>query len=684
MRRRRYFAGLAALLVAASMLLIAAPAGAAGFGSPSTLTGTDTCVNSMNPANSGNSSGLYIACTFASGLTSAGSALTILDYKNAVWHSAATRQVTVKVSRSSASGEAGNYVLRWEGANAIATQQLGPQASDVNHSIENPTSTQYFVNGNNNAGTENTPLASFIDAGTTIRAIGSDGGGSFWVLSKPTIAGKDDKPTCPVPTDVSCALSTEITVRIANHVGRDGNNGATTAGSSTVTSAQVNPSGCSTGATPGCTSAGTGNTAAATGMHFCEPALGAECASTDDRGNFLSGGDLPDGAQISTVPDRNTVTLLCQSTPSVGGAPVWNWGGPATTCGGGFGLVTALADLQLTITPYPIPTGPRMINCATMTGSKGGVPERTITTTCGAAFSRFDVGLVVRGCSTVVFGAGTICNPATSVANGVRIASVGNGGTTAVMDPASGTATTWTTGTNQHVTIGFEAKTAPATGGIIGSLAIALIVSPDISPTSPPCAANKVSGFQLPLHWRTPGFAPSLTVPSANGGYDFGFAGPPVNQFAGSVMTGISRAQIEVATSVTTFAGFLKQDLTVGTGPAPQAYPATPTTTRWRIHFENLPVGIGLCSGTGLSETLEVKALENRHAMNPSGTGGGFGAVRALLPELQNTDATNSTYTGTGTGNLAGANVTTTGSGPTSVTNTCKVTSPNIIGIGCQ
>lgn len=679
MRRRRYFAGLAALLVAASMILIAAPAGAAGFGSPSTLTGTDSCVNSMSPANSGNSSGLVIACNFASGLTSAGSALTVLDYKNAVWHSAATRNVTVKVSRASATGEAGNYVLRWEGATAIATQQLGPQASDVNHSIENPTSTAYFVNGNNNAGVENTPLASFIDAGTTIRAIGADGGGSFWVLSKPTIAGRNDAPTCPVPTDVSCALSNEITVRIANHVGRDGNNGVTTAGSSTVTSAQVNPSGCSTGATPGCTSAGTGNSTTVTGMHFCEPALGAECASTDDRGNFLSGGDLPDGAQISTVVDRQTVTLLCQSTPSVGGAPVWNWGGPATTCGGGFGLVTALSDLPLTITPYPIPTGPRMINCATMSGSKGGVPERTITTTCGAAFSKFDVGLIVRGCTTVPLGAGTICNPATNVAAGTRIASVGNGGTTAVMDPASGTAATWTTGTNQHVTIGFEAKTSPATGGVIGSLAIALIVSPDISPTSPPCAANKVSGFQLPIKWRTPGATSAalpITIPNANGGYDFGFAGPPVNQYAGSVMTGISRAQFMVTTSVTTFAGFLKQDLTVAL--------QVPTTTRWRIHFENLPVGIGLCSGTGIAETLEIKGLENRHALNPSGTGGGYGATRALLPELQNTDATNSTYTGTGTGNLAGANVTTTGTGPTTVTNACKVTSPNIIGIGCQ
>jgi len=678
MRRRRYFAGLAALLVAASMLMIAAPAGATGFGTPSTLTGTDSCVTSMSPASSGNSSGLYIACNFASGLTSAGSAFTILDYKDAVWHSSATRNVTVKVSRASGTGEAGNYVLRWEGANAIATQQLGPTASDVNHSIENPTSTAYFVGGNNNAGTENTPLASFIDAGTTIRAIGSDGGGSFWVLSKPTIAGRDDKPTCPVPTDVSCALSTEITVRISNNVGRDGNNGATTAGSATVTSAQVNPSGCSTGATPGCTSAGTANSTTVTGMHFCEPALGAECASTDDRGNFLSGGDLPDGAQISTVPDRNTVTLLCQSTPSVGGAPVWNWGGPATTCGGGFGLVTALSDLVLTITPYPIPTGTRMINCATLTGSKGGTPERTITTSCGATFSKFDVGLVVRGCSTVALGAGTICNPATNVANGVRIASVGAGGTTAVMDPASGTATTWgpIATPNQHVTIGFEAKTAPATGGIIGSLAIALIVDPGISPTSPPCAANKVSGFQLPVKWRTPGFSPALTVPSANGGYDFGFAGPPVNQYAGSVMTGVSRAQLVVQTSVTTFAGFLKQDLTVAA--------TVPTTTRWRIHFENLPVGIGLCTGTGIAETLEIKGLENRHALNPSGTGGAFGATRALLPELQNTDATNSTYTGTGTGNLAGANVTTTGTGPTTVTNTCKVTSPNIIGIGCQ
>jgi hypothetical protein len=279
-------------------------------------------------------------------------------------------------------------------------------------------------------------------------------------------------------------------------------------------------------------------------------------------------------------------------------------------------------------------------------------------------FSKFDVGQLVRGCDTSAT-AGTICASPTVVAAGTRIASVGAGGTTAVMDPVSGAGTTWTTGANQHYTIGIATKTAPSTGGVVGSLAIALIVDPGISPTSPPCAANKVSGFQLPIKWRNPG-------PSSGAGYDFGFAGPPINHYAGAAMTGVSTAQLTVLTSVTTFAGFVKQDLTVAA--------TVPTTTRWRVHFESLPVGIGLCTGTGIAETLEIKGLESKHAMNPSGTGGAFGATRALLPEGQN-QVGGSTYTGT-SGNLAGANV--VAGGAHTQTNKCQVTSPNIIGIGCQ
>jgi len=625
------------------MILIAAPAGATGFGA--TSVGSDDCVNSMNPANNGNSSGLVIACVF-SGLATAGTSLTIEDYKDAVWHAGAVRQVTATVSRANGS-EAGHYVVKFAGG---AAAELGPQASDVNHSIENLTSTVYDVNSTS-------PIGSFIDAGTTIRSIVAGGAGvGYWVLSKPTVAGRvPGNPGCTSAGGGTCNKSVGILLSISNNVGRDGNNGATTAGSNVLTSAFTPQTGC-TGTDPAdCSGAGTGNTSADQGMNF---------ASTD-AGNFVSGGDLPDGAQIATVTNANSVTLACDSTTvtGVGGAPPWNWG-DGGACVAPFSTVTALTGLVITITPYPIPTSVRFLSGATTSGSKGGVPERTITMS-QPTFSKFDIGLLVRGCDTSATP-GTVCASPTAVASGARIASVGNGGTSAVLDPVSGSAATWTVGANQHLTIGIQSKTAPSTGDVIGSLAIGLIVDPGISPTSPPCAANKVSGFQLPIKWRNPG-------PSSGAGYDFGFAGPPINHFAGASISGASTGQLTVLTSVTTFAGFLKQDLTVAL--------TVPTTTRWRIAFESLPVGIGLCTGTGIAETLEIKGLSSKHAMNPSGTGGGFGATRALLPEGQN-QVGGSTYTGSAASNTVGAHV--VAGGAHTETNACKVTSPNIIGIGCQ
>jgi len=620
--------------------MIAGPAGASST--------ADTCNNTMNPANNGNSSGLIIACQFSSA-TTAGTSLTIEDYKDAVWHAGAVRSVNVTVSRANGS-EAGHYVVKWTGtvvapSTTGSATELGPVPGDVNHSIENLQSTVYTIN-------QTSPLGAFIDAGTTIRSVVS-GTGGYWVLSKPTVAGRNGNPACS--TGTTCDKSVAISLVISNNVGREGNNGVTTANSATVTSAQSNPTGC-TGVDPAdCSGAGTGNTSADQGMQF----------TAADAGNLFSGGDLPDGAQISTVNTANSVTLDCNPTVSVGGAPVWNWGDGGACVSPFVGTVSSATAQIITITPYPIPTSVRFLSGATLSGTKGGVPERTITMT-QPTFSKFDVGLVLRGCDTT-FAAGSVCNPATAIAAGTRIASVGNGGTTAVMDPVSGSGATWTAGAGQHLTVGFFSKTASATGDVIGSLAIGLTVDPNISPTSPPCAANKVSGFQLPVKWRNPG--------ASNGtGYDFGFAGPPINQYAGASISGTSTAQLTVITSVTTFAGFLKQDLTVAL--------QVPTTTRWRIAFESLPIGIGLCTGTGIAETLEIKGLSNKHALNPSGTGGAFGATRALLPEGQN-QVGGSTYTGTAVSNTVGANVIGGTPAPT-ISNACTVTSPNIIGIGCQ
>jgi hypothetical protein len=266
MRRRRYFVGLAALLVAASTIILAGPAGAL----------TDDCQNTMNPAQNGNASGLSVACTFVSG-ASAGTSLIIDDYKDAVWHAGNARQVTVTVNRNGANKEAGNYVLKFAGGAAL---EKGPTTADVNHSIENLTSTTYDIQNI-------APIGAFIDAGTTIRAVLADG----WVLSKPTIDGRDAKPLCgPNPgTDTNCATSLGIGVSISNNVGREANNGTTTNDSAVVGSAQTQATGCSTASVaPGCTSVGTGNTDTAEGMHFCAVALGAECADADPATSVTS------------------------------------------------------------------------------------------------------------------------------------------------------------------------------------------------------------------------------------------------------------------------------------------------------------------------------------------------------------------------------------------------------------
>ena len=73
-----------------SIAILAGPAGAA-----------NACNESMNPAASGNSSGLIVACTFDS--TGTSSALSITDYDDAVWHYGAARNVQVTVQRTSSS-----------------------------------------------------------------------------------------------------------------------------------------------------------------------------------------------------------------------------------------------------------------------------------------------------------------------------------------------------------------------------------------------------------------------------------------------------------------------------------------------------------------------------------------------------------------------------------------------------
>jgi len=62
-------------------------------------------------------------------------------------------------------------------------------------------------------------------------------------------------------------------------------------------------------------------------------------------------------------------------------------------------------------------------------------------------------------------------------------------------------------------------------------------------------------------------------------------------------------------------------------------------------------------------------------AQNPSFTGGGGGGERGILPEPQGTQTT---YTG-----ATGAEVTTGAGSQPSNTNSCTVSSPSVLQIGC-
>ncbi len=103
--------------------------------------------------------------------------------------------------------------------------------------------------------------------------------------------------------------------------------------------------------------------------------------------------------------------------------------------------------------------------------------------------------------------------------------------------------------------IGLPTKTAPATGDVQGTLAILLQVNPTVSPTSPPCAANKISGFQIPLQWKNPG---AYNTQVAAG----------TNQFSGTSPAATSIAQLDFNTASTSFSGYVEQHYTV-TGGVP-------------------------------------------------------------------------------------------------------------------
>jgi hypothetical protein len=367
--------------------------------------------------------------------------------------------------------------------------------------------------------------------------------------------------------------------------------------------------------TDGHTTAGS-NVVTSASAHFCAPAI-TGCASTQtDVGKRISGGDLPDGATIASVTNATTVTLACAG------------------CVGGFTGVSTASNQVIALANDPAPTSARYITNITAPGN-----NKVITSSTGG-FATTDIRLPV----TIQTNTGVpIALP------GARIIAVAANGTTATLSAASNVPAT-----AKRAVIGLATKTAPATNDVAGYLAILLKVNPLVSPTSPPCAADKVSGFQIPLLWKNPG-AYNTTVAGGT------------NQFSGTSPAATSIAQFDFNTASTSFSGYLEQHYTTTASVAgPSSY---------TVHYTFLPITVGLCPGTGDATTFNFGGLALKIAQNPSFTGGGGGGERGILPEPQGTQTT---YTG-----ATGAQVTTSaGSQPTN-TNACTVSSPSLLQVGC-
>jgi hypothetical protein len=351
-----------------------------------------------------------------------------------------------------------------------------------------------------------------------------------------------------------------------------------------------------------------------------------------DVGASFSGGDIPDGATISVINSATSATLACAG------------------CVGLFTGVSSHTATVFTITPAQPPTSSRFVTNGSGSGTRvlsGGAAE----------FAPSDVGLPIA-----------FVPPIATLA-GARVGTIAADGSTTTIAGA-GTATI-PAGAKKFV-IGLATKTAPGTGDSQGTLSIVLKTDPSVSPTSPPCAANKISGFHIPLTWRNPqgtAVAPATNVAPA-AGYNNFIGG---THLSGTAQPGVSIAQLDFRTASTSFAGYVQQTYTtVASVQGPSAY---------RVNYTFLPVGIGVCTGTGLAGTWSFFGLTKKIAESPSFTGGGGGGARGITDEAQ---GTSQVYSGQPRSATSGAYVTVgaPGTNPTN-NNSCTISSPALIQIGC-
>lgn len=300
----------------------------------------------------------------------------------------------------------------------------------------------------------------------------------------------------------------------------------------------------------------------------------------------------------------------------------------------GFGSVQNGSSLPITMEPPSAPTSNRFVTDALFTAAS------TITSTT-AKFAASDLGLAVSG---------------TGVPAGTHITATASGGGSATVSPA----TLPVSGTQHSITVGVPVRTAPVSGEVAGELGIQLTVNPALSPTSPPCSAKKVSAFEINNLWQNPGT------------YDTSVSS---TDFSGSLLPGTSTAQMLFKTSATNFAGFLVQNVTV-TG-------TTATTTGYAISYPFLPIGAGVCTGTGLAIAWAFNGISEAQANNPTNTGPPGAQIRGLAPLPQGNTKTYTGTTGTTPGAFLTTGATSSANQPTNA-NSCTLSSPIALGWQCD
>jgi hypothetical protein len=357
-----------------------------------------------------------------------------------------------------------------------------------------------------------------------------------------------------------------------------------------------------------------------------------------DVGDGFSGGDLPDGATISAVPGTGcgTATTSAQLT--------------CTNCVGGFTGVTSHTAQVFTMSPNPLPTSSRYVVDGTATGT-----NRTLSSPT-AEFSPTDIGLPI------------VFNPPIATLAGARVLLPAADGSSTTI---AGAGTALIPAGAKKFSLGNTTKTAPANGDAVGTLAILLQVNPQVSPTSPPCAANKISGFQIPLSWRNPQGTTALAVNTLGAlGYNTFVGG---THLSGSSPSSTSVAQLDFRTASTSFSGYVRQNyVTTGSVQGPSTY---------GVYYTFLPVGVGICPGTGIASSWTFFGLSKKIVENPSFTGGGGGGTRGIKAEPQ---GTSQVYSGGPPASAtSGAFVVTAATEQPSNNNACTVSSPATITVGC-